>query len=354
MLRAPICTTSACSPIASACWASSSSVTTGRPVSARAWARISSPSRPRPLNAKGEVRGLKAPPRSIEAPAAWTARATSSVCSRDSTVHGPATRQKVSPPPTVRPAMSSTVGASWYSSLEASLYGREIGTTRSTPAMPSRPSSATPSGSPIAPIAVVSSPGMTTTCTPVVARRSRTAATSASLAWGVMTIITTPTAYESSVSRPSSRATDASPASRKHGSRRAGSRTRSALTCWRGSQPEVVHAELVEADVMGKLVAHRSRDLIAQQLRVVAEVAPQRVAVDDDAVGHVVARGAVAVIEAVGAAPAPAVGDDDRHVVVLDEVAQQVGQLVERVAHELLEVVVVVGVEVQELGLVGL
>ena len=35
-------------------------------------------------------------------------------------------------------------------------------------------------------------------------------------------------------------------------------------------------------------------------------------------------------------------------------VAQQVGQLVERVAHELLEVVVVVGVEVEELGLVGL
>ncbi len=99
MLRAPICTTSACSPIASACWASSSSVTTGRPVSSRASARISSASPPRPLNAKGDVRGLKAPPRSIEAPAAWTARATSSVCSRDSTVHGPAIRQKVSPPP---------------------------------------------------------------------------------------------------------------------------------------------------------------------------------------------------------------------------------------------------------------
>src|ERR1044071_9616384 len=55
--------------------------------------------------------------------------------------------------------------------------------------MPSRPSSRTPSGSPIAPIAVVSSPGMTSTCTPVVSSRLRTAAISASPASGVITII---------------------------------------------------------------------------------------------------------------------------------------------------------------------
>ena len=96
----------------------------------------------------------------------------------------------MSPPPTRRPAISNAVGPWWNSSEDASLYGREIGTTRSTPGIPSRPSSRTPSGSPIAPIAVVSSPGMTTTCTPVVARRSRTASTSASPAPGVMTIIT--------------------------------------------------------------------------------------------------------------------------------------------------------------------
>src|SRR5215210_3761200 len=190
MLRAPICTTSAYSWMTSACCVSSSSVTTGRPVSVRASARISSPATPRPLNANGDVRGLNAPPRSMAAPAALTARATSSVCSRDSTVHGPAIRQKVRPPPTRRPATSSVVGSWWLSSLEASLYGREIGTTRSTPLMPSSPSSATPSGSPMAPMAVVSSPGITTTCTPVVARRSRTASTSASPAPGVMTIIT--------------------------------------------------------------------------------------------------------------------------------------------------------------------
>jgi hypothetical protein len=118
---------------------------------------------PRPLNANGEVRGLNAPPRSIAAPPALTDSATPSVCSRDSTVHGPAMSVNVLPPPTVRPAMSSTDGVSWLSSEEASLYGREIGTTRSTPAIPSRPSSRTPSGSPIAPMAVVSSPGITTT-----------------------------------------------------------------------------------------------------------------------------------------------------------------------------------------------
>src|SRR4051795_12134643 len=189
MLRAPIWTTSAWAWTASACWLSSSSVTTGRPVSARASERISSASRPRPLNANGLVRGLKAPPRSMEAPACLKDRATPSGCSLDSTVHGPAMRQNVSPPPTLRPSMLTIVGCSWLSSDDASLYGRLIGTTRSTPPIPSSPSSATPSGSPIAPMAVVSSPGITTTCTPVCARRSWTASISACVAWGVITII---------------------------------------------------------------------------------------------------------------------------------------------------------------------
>src|SRR5919206_1455627 len=65
-----------------------------------------------------------------------------------------------------------------------------ICTTSAWAAIPSSPSSATPSGSPIAPIAVVSSPGMTTTCTPVVSNRARTASISTCVAWGVITIIT--------------------------------------------------------------------------------------------------------------------------------------------------------------------
>ena len=41
-----------------------------------------------------EVRGLKAPPRSMVTPAAATARAVSRVCSRVSTLHGPAMKPK--------------------------------------------------------------------------------------------------------------------------------------------------------------------------------------------------------------------------------------------------------------------
>src|SRR3954449_7024353 len=62
--------------------------------------------------------------------------------------------------------------------------------------MPSRPSSMTPSGSPIAPIAVVSSPGIVRTCTPVVSRRATTERICSSLAPGVMTIITGANATE--------------------------------------------------------------------------------------------------------------------------------------------------------------
>src|SRR3954464_10775876 len=186
--------------------------------------------------------------------------------------------------------------------------------------MPSSPSSATPSGSPMAPMAVVSSPGITTTCTPVVSSRARTAATSASVAWGVMTIIT---------------------AARTLLTRRP-----------RGLEPEVAHAELVEADVVGELVAHGARDLVAQQVGIVPEVAAQGVAEDDDAVGDVVAQRPVAHVQPVGAVAATLVGDDHRH--VLERVAQQVGQVVEGVADELLEVLVVERVEVHELLLARL
>ena len=76
---------------------------------------------PSPWNANGDVRGLNAPPRSIDAPAAATARATPSVCSRDSTVHGPAIRQKVFGAPIRCPSTSNVVGSWCDSSLDASL-----------------------------------------------------------------------------------------------------------------------------------------------------------------------------------------------------------------------------------------
>src|SRR4051794_10931756 len=112
--------------------------------------------------------------------------------------------------------------------------------------MPSRPSSRTPSGSPIAPIAVVSSPGMTRTCTPVVSSRRFTASMSAGVACGDITII---------IEVP--------------------------------SKPELSDAQLVGAEVVRQLVADGDRHLLAQQVRVVPEVPQQRVAEDDDAIGHV-------------------------------------------------------------------
>src|SRR3954449_10894970 len=134
--------------------------------------------------------------------------------------------------------------------------------------MPSRPSSRTPSGSPIAPIAVVSSPGSTSTWTPTVSRRARTAATSASPASGVITIIT-------------------------------GGR----------SQAELPDADLVGAEMVCQLVAHRAQDLRAQLVGIVPEVAQQRVAEDDDAVGGHVARHRPALVQPVGPVAAPLVGD---------------------------------------------
>src|SRR3954447_23374059 len=96
---------------------------------------------PRPRKLYGEVRGLNAPPRSIVAPAALTASAVSSVCPRDSTVHGPAISANASPP-TRRPRTWMTVG-SGVVARETSLYGLETGSTRSTP--PSASSESAPS-----------------------------------------------------------------------------------------------------------------------------------------------------------------------------------------------------------------
>src|SRR6188472_1046599 len=100
--------TSAIAATSSTSRGSRSSVTIGSPVSSRASTRISRPFEPRPWNAYGDERGLNAPPRSTVAPAAATARAVSRVCSRVSTVHGPAISPK-KPSPIRRPRTSMTV-----------------------------------------------------------------------------------------------------------------------------------------------------------------------------------------------------------------------------------------------------
>src|SRR5918997_897205 len=50
------------------------------------------------------------------------------------------------------------------------------------------------------------------------------------------------------------------------------------------SEPELAHALLGPAEVMGELVAQRALDLAGEQLGVVAEVALERVLIDHDAV----------------------------------------------------------------------
>ena len=84
---------------------------------------------------------------------------------------------------------------------------------------------------------------------------------------------------------------------------------------------------------------------------VVAEVAPERVAEDDDPVVGPCRSWPRRPGRARTRRAASAVGDHDRD--VLERVAQQVGQIVERVAHELLEVLVVERVELEELAFVG-
>src|SRR3954469_7091090 len=127
MLRAPTWITSTTAASSAACSGVVNSVTTGRPTSALASGTTSSPSEPRPGNENGDVRGFQTPARIIDAPPAFTARATVIVWSRVSTVHGPAISVNVDGP-TLRPAIDRVECSRAPSSRLASLYGREIGT----------------------------------------------------------------------------------------------------------------------------------------------------------------------------------------------------------------------------------
>jgi L-histidine N-alpha-methyltransferase len=118
-----------------------------------------------------------------------------------------------------------------------------------------------------------------------------------------------------------------------------------------GLQPEAADALFVPAEVVGDLVSNGPGHLGAEQLRVVPEVAHQRVAEDDDALVEVIVGDRVALVEPVGAAPSrPAeadgravVGHDDRN--VLERAMEFQRQLVERGPDERLEVLILVEVE---------
>src|SRR5438045_3392229 len=133
---------------------------------------------------------------------------------------------------------------------------------------------------------------------------------------------------------------------RSYGCARSGGRRLTAA-----SQVQTADAQLVEAHVVGELVAHGAHDLLAELLWIMAEVPAKGVAEDDDAVVRAISRGAIALVHAVGALSAAAVGDHDGD--VRERVAQQVGQVVERVAHELFEVRVIERVELHAVAFVG-
>ena len=65
-----------------------------------------------PWKEYGEVRGLKAPPRRMVAPASLTALAVANTCSGVSTEQGPAMIAKW-PPPIFTPLTSTMVSSGW-------------------------------------------------------------------------------------------------------------------------------------------------------------------------------------------------------------------------------------------------
>ena len=118
---------------------------------------ICSASLPSPWNEYGEERGLKAPPRRIEAPADRTATAVSLSMARFSTEQGPAMMVSSLPPMTASAPTRTTVRFT-ANSREASLYGLSTGITDSTPGIERSGSSMRRVSSPMQPMMVRCSP----------------------------------------------------------------------------------------------------------------------------------------------------------------------------------------------------
>ena len=185
MLRAPIWSTSANSTTASTSRGSISSVTIGRPVSSRASARISSASSPSPWKAYGEVRGLKAPPRSI-VPPRRRRRAPSRASARGLDRAGPGDEAEVPPPIRARAprSRSGRARARGTPACTASGWQHLLDARRS----PRAAAPASSSRSPIAPITVASRPGVTRAAQPASSRRATTSSTCSAVACPLITI----------------------------------------------------------------------------------------------------------------------------------------------------------------------
>ena len=188
MLRAPIWIISTPrSKNSGMCSLFISSVTTGWPVASRALASRSSPSARSPWKLYGLVRGLNAPPRSSEAPAACTRRATSVICSSLSTLHGPAITAKY-PPPILCPPTSTMVSSGWNLRL-AFLYGSDTRRQVLTTGFASTQLSLKDLVSPIRPRMCVSLPIESLIVKPMPRSSRQNASTAAGAAWSFKTMI---------------------------------------------------------------------------------------------------------------------------------------------------------------------
>ena len=187
MLRAPIWITSACSSTASTWRGSISSVTIGSPVSSRASTRISSASSPRPLKVYGDVRGLKAPPRSIVEPRVRDrARGLERLL---------AVLDRARPGDQAEGVVADPAAAHLdHGRIRARAPARRACTASGSAApaprrgSPRAGSAASASRSPIAPITVASRPGVTCASAPASASRSTTWSISSGVACAPMTI----------------------------------------------------------------------------------------------------------------------------------------------------------------------
>jgi len=119
---------------------------------------------PRPWNAYGPVRGLKAPPRRSFTPAFARGFAAASICSSDSTEHGPANIASSLPP--ISTSLTLMIVGSGFVSRLTSLYGWTTRITFQTPGMDSSLPMLMSRSSPITAITVRSTPTSGTGCNP--------------------------------------------------------------------------------------------------------------------------------------------------------------------------------------------
>jgi hypothetical protein len=107
-------------------------------------------------------------------------------------------------------------------------------------------------------------------------------------------------------------------------------------------ETQAPHASLVPAEVMSELVTQRPLNLPGEQIPIVAEVAFQRVAIDDDPVLVAFPRDAIPEVVAICALLGSEIGDHDRN--AREHLLELVGQPIDRVNYQRLEIVELRGV----------